>query len=317
MDVHISRPAHRLLGFLELLQDRPGLDAAAAARALGVSRRTIRRYAASLHELGLPVEGQPGVGGGYRLRPGTRLPPLMLTDDEAAAAAYGLMLAGRRGLSGAPGALTKLLRVLPPRLAAQIERLRSETVLAGEPEPPPVSSETVLLVAEALRRHRSIELRYVRRDGEESVRTVDPYGLVARRGRWYVPALDRASGEVRTFRVDRIDAARIGPPATGPDPGFDPEAHVVAALARVPARWRVEAVVDAPLDVIRARVSPTLADLADADGRTRLTMRADSLDWAAGVLAGLGADLVTVEPPELRVDLARLAGRLLAAATPA
>lgn len=310
----ISRPAHRLLGFLELLQDRPGLDGGAAARELGVSERTIRRYAVSLHELGLPVDGQPGVGGGYRLRPGTRLPPLMLTDEEATAAAYGLMLAGRRGLAGAPGALTKLLRVLPQRLATQIDRLRSETVLAGEPAPPPVSSEAVLRVAEAVRRRRSIELRYVRRDGEESDRTIDPYGLVARRGRWYVPALDRSSGEIRTFRADRIVSAVVGGPARPPDPAFDPEAHVVASLARVPARWLVEALVDAPLEAVQARVPPTLADLAEDGGRTRLTMRADSLDWAAGVLAGLGADLAAVEPPELRRALARLAGRLLSAA---
>ena len=51
---------------------------------LGVSERTIRRYAVALHDIGIPVVRQPGVGGGYRLRAGTRLAPPMLSDEEAA-----------------------------------------------------------------------------------------------------------------------------------------------------------------------------------------------------------------------------------------
>jgi predicted DNA-binding transcriptional regulator YafY len=68
-----------------------------------VSERTIRRYVVALHDIGIPVDGQAGAGGGYRLRPGTRLPPLMLSDEEAAAVVFGLVLAERRGLSGAQG----------------------------------------------------------------------------------------------------------------------------------------------------------------------------------------------------------------------
>ena len=68
-----------------------------------MSERTIRRYVVALHDIGIPVDGQAGAGGGYRLRPGTRLPPLMLSDEEAAAVVFGLVLAERRGLSGAQG----------------------------------------------------------------------------------------------------------------------------------------------------------------------------------------------------------------------
>jgi predicted DNA-binding transcriptional regulator YafY len=310
----ISRPASRLLAFLELLQNRPGLDGRAAASELGVSERTIRRYAVSLHELGMPVDGQPGVGGGYRLRPGTRLPPLMLTDAEAAAAAYGLMLAEQRGLDGAAGASTKLARVLPRHVAAGVERLRTETSLAGEPEPPAVSGELLLRIAEAVRRRRALAIGYVRRDGVESRRTIDPFGLVARRGRWYVPARDHRSGEVRTFRADRIASAAIGEPAAPADPGFDAEAHVTAMLATVPARWQVEVLVHAPLAAIEPWAPPTLAALAAEGAWTRLRMGVDSLDWAAGFLARLGADLRVVAPEELRAALAELGTRLLAAA---
>jgi predicted DNA-binding transcriptional regulator YafY len=281
---------------------------------LGVSERTIRRYAVALHDLGIPVDGQPGLGGGYRLRPGVRLPPLMLSDEEAAAVVFGLVLAEQRGLGGAEGAVTKIARVFPERLMRRVERLRTELSLSGEPDPAPASAETLLLIAEAVRRRRSLEIGYARRDGTRSTREIDPLGLVARRGRWYVPARDRGSGELRTFRADRITRATIGGPAEPPEPGFDPAAHVVEMLARLPWAWEIEVRLDGPVGEIAARVPATLAEL-EADGTgTRLRMRADSLDWVAGVLAGVGADFQVIRPDELREHLQRLASRLRAGA---
>jgi predicted DNA-binding transcriptional regulator YafY len=309
----VSRPASRLLAFLELLQSRALVDARHAAGELGVSERTIRRYAVALQDIGIPVEGQSGIGGGYRLRPGTRLPPLMLSDEEAAAAVFGLVLAEQRGLGGAEGALGKIARVLPEGITRRVERLRGELILSGEPDAAPASTETLLLVAEAVRRGRSLRIEYTRSDGVHGPREIDPLGLVARRGRWYVPARDRTSGELRTFRADRIGRAAIGAPAAPPEPGFDPEAHVVEMLARLPWAWEVEVHVDAPLGVLAARVPATIATLAAEGAGTRLELRADSLDWVAGVLAGLGADFHVVRPDELRGHLARLAARLNAA----
>jgi predicted DNA-binding transcriptional regulator YafY len=306
----VSRPASRLLAFLELLQSRPVVDGRTAATDLGVTERTIRRYAVALHDIGIPVDGQPGVGGGYRLRAGARLPPLMLSDDEATAVAFGLVVAERRGI--APGnALAKIMRVLPEALARRIERLRDEVTLVGEPSAaPPASSETLLAVAEAVRRRRCLEIDYVRADGRPSTRVIEPLGLVSRRGRWYVPARDRRSGELRTFRADRVGRAAIGDPAAPPEPDFDPAAHVVRMLARLPYEWQVEVRVDAPLDELRPRVPASLAELSsDGDG-TRLELGADSLEWAAGFLAGLGADFRIVRPDELRAHLHELAERL-------
>jgi predicted DNA-binding transcriptional regulator YafY len=306
----VSRPASRLLAFLELLQSRPVVDGRAAATDLGVTERTIRRYAVALHDIGIPVDGQPGVGGGYRLRAGTRLPPLMLSDDEATAVAFGLVVAERRGI--APGnALAKIMRVLPESLARRIERLRDEVTLIGEPAAaPPAASETLLAVAEAVRRGRCLEIDYVRADGRPSTRVIEPLGLVSRRGRWYVPAHDRRSGELRTFRADRVGRAEIGGPATPHEEGFDPAAHVVRMLARLPYEWRIEVSVDAPVEELRRRVSPTLAELTEDGEGTRLELGADSLEWAAGFLAGLGAEFRVIRPDELRDQLRGLAERL-------
>jgi predicted DNA-binding transcriptional regulator YafY len=307
----ISRPASRLLAFLELLQSRVVVDGRAAAQELGVSERTVRRYAVALHDIGIPVDGQPGIGGGYRLRAGTRLPPLMLSDEEAAAVVYGLVVAEQRGLSGADGALTKVARVLPDRLTRRVERLRDRVSLSGEPDPAPVSSEMLLVIAEAVRRRRSLQIGYARRDGKSSTREIEPLGLVARRGRWYVPARDRRTNQVRTFRADRIARATIGDPAAPPEPDFDPAAHVVQMLARLPRAWEIEVELDAPVSEIAGRVPATLAELTPAGSGTRLQMRADSLDWVAGVLAGLGADFRIIRPEELREQVADLASRLM------
>lgn len=303
----MSRPTSRLLAFLELLQGSRVLSAGDAADRLGVTERTIRRYAVTLHDLGIPVDGQAGAGGGYRLQPGLRLPPLMLDDDEATAATYGLVLAAQRGFAAADGALAKLQRVLPERLRRAVEYLHDEVALSGEPGGSPAASEILMLAAEAVRRRRSLAITYTDREGAGSTRTIDPYGVVARAGRWYVPALDDASGEMRTFRADRIQRAALGGPAQPPPEGFDAARYVVQTIARMPSTWRVVAHIDASPDVLAWRLPRTWGELEPEGDGTRLTLRADSLEWAAGVLAGLGVPFRLDEPDELRPHIAALA----------
>ena len=62
-------PSARLLDLLELIQGRRLITGGELADRLAIDRRTVRRYIAALQELGIPVEGQRGVGGGYRIRP--------------------------------------------------------------------------------------------------------------------------------------------------------------------------------------------------------------------------------------------------------
>src|SRR5437660_11689125 len=87
---------------------------------LEVSGRTIRRDIDRLRQLGYPVESLTGPAGGYRLRAGAAMPPLLLDDDEAIAIAVGLRTAARASVAGiaAPAvrALLKLEQVLPEPL---------------------------------------------------------------------------------------------------------------------------------------------------------------------------------------------------------
>src|SRR5262245_19767316 len=112
-------PTTRLLTILELLQAHPSLSGAALARRLEVEPRSVRRYITMLQDMGMPIEATHGPGGGYRLRPGFKLPPLLFSEEEATAIVLGLLSSPWLVLGQAPvaveGALAKVLRVLPVR----------------------------------------------------------------------------------------------------------------------------------------------------------------------------------------------------------
>ncbi len=294
------------------------------ARRLEVDRRTVRRYIAALQALGIPVRSERGVAGGYRLGPGFRLPPLMLREEEAVAVVLGLAAAGRLGLGpDAPRelALGKLRRVLPAALRQRVDALDhvlaftlTATTATGEAAP----GARLLDLAEAVHRRRRLALRYRASDGAPSRREVSPHGLVAHAGRWYLVAHDHGRDAARTFRVDRIDdAARLATAAAPAPEGFDAAEHVTRAFARLPWQWEVEVLLDLPVADARRRVPPTLAELEGESDGTRLTMRADDLDFAAAILAGLRCAFTIRRPPELAGHVRALAGRLLEHAGPA
>ncbi len=310
-------PTSRLLELLELLQERPLTTGREIADRLAIDARTVRRYIEALQDLGIPVEGQRGVGGGYRVRPGFRLPPLMLSGDEAVVVVLGLLAARRQGLESSEGsvdgALTKIHRVLPDLLRRRVEAL--ETTLGftqAERSGAPVASDVALILAEAIRRQRRVGFAYTAFAGEETMRDVSPHGLVVHSGRWYLAAFDHVRDDRRTFRVDRMSRVAVCEgPWQAPPKGFDAVAHVSRSLARVPWRWEVVALLELPLEEATRRVPATIAELVEADaGRTQLRMRVGSLDWMAGVLARLGCRFTIVEPAELRDSVRELAARL-------
>lgn len=314
-----SHPTTRVLAMLELLQAHHRIGGAELARRLGVDERTVRRYAARLDDLGVPVTADRGRHGGYRLMPGYKLPPLMLTDDEAAAVVLGLLAGRRMGLPGqaTETALAKVQRVLPSALRDRIQALRDTLGFTAPDRAAPAAAApgtgTVLTLAAAARERRRVRVRYRSWRGEDSERDLDPYGLVFHSGRWYVTGHDHRSGETRTFRVDRITAAEPGT-ATFEVPGdIDPVRDVTASLARVPYTHEVEVVLDASLEEARRRIPASVATLAQAggeDGGVVMTMRAERLDGAARMLAGLGFGFTVRRPEELRGHIRDLARSL-------
>src|SRR5262245_36270569 len=147
----MGSPTSRLLELLELLQTRPSTTGREIADRLGVDPRTARRYIAVLQDLGIPIEGQRGVGGGYRVRPGYRLPPLMLADDEAVAVVLGLLETRSPGPDDPPDAasraLAKINRVLPTSLRRQVEALEETLAFSTATASAAPDAVLVLLLA--------------------------------------------------------------------------------------------------------------------------------------------------------------------------
>lgn len=312
----MAKPTGRVLALLEILQQGGWMTIADLARRVGVDERTVRRYAAHLTDIGIPVESRRGRYGGYRLTPGYKLPPLMLTDDEAVAVVLGLAAGRRVGLSPADStavdsATAKIRRVLPAALARRTDALLA-TIDFTDPvrQPTPPGTEVLLVLAEAARDRHPVRLTYTNWHGHPSERGLDPYGLVFHTGRWYVTGRDHASRQVRTFRLDRIGVAHGADGRFEVPSGFDPTGHVIAGLAQVPYTYDISVRLHTDLAQAQRRIPPTLGVLTEVDDGVRLTARAERLDGAAQMLAGLGWPFTIERPDELRTQVSLLATRL-------
>lgn len=322
----MPRPAGRVLTLLELLQSGGTRTVAELADRLGVDGRTVRRYADHLLDLDVPVESVRGRYGGYRLAPGYRLPPLMLSDDEALAVLLGLAAGRRPGLTttghtASETASAKIRRVLPPHLAHRLGTLLDSLAFTERPgECAAPDTDVLLTLADAVRHRRPVSLRYTDRDGRHTARTLHAYGIVAHSGRWYVTGRDTGIGEDRTFRLDRIADARALPGVFEEPAGPDPAERVVTGFATAAYRHEVTLRIQGTVERIRAHLPAAVASLAEyepvadedrAAGRwLRVDIRAERLDWLPPVLAALDRPFVIERPEELRHLVAALAGRL-------
>jgi predicted DNA-binding transcriptional regulator YafY len=240
----------------------------------------------------------------------------MLSEDEAVVVVLGLIAARREGLDGergsVDGALAKVHRVLPDTLRRKAEALEATLAFTrAARQGAPVAGESVLLIADAIRRRRRIRTEYRTHAGERSRRALSPHGLVFHAGRWYLAAFDHLRDALRTFRVDRMTSITLLREAAVAAPaGFDAVEHVSASLAQVPWGHEVEVVLDLSLDEAKRRLPRTLATLTETDEGTLLRMQVGSLEWMASVLAGLGCGFEIRSPDELRQHVRELARRL-------
>jgi predicted DNA-binding transcriptional regulator YafY len=308
----MARPTSRVLSLLELLQSGGIRTVAELADRLGVDGRTVRRYVDHLIDLDVPVESVRGRHGGYRLAPGYRLPPLMLSDDEALAVLLGLVAGRRAGLmtterTASETASAKIRRVLPKHVARRLDTLLESLAFTDQP-------------ADAVRHRRPVSIRYTDRDGRRSERTLHAYGIVAHSGRWYVTGTDPEIGEDRTFRLDRIADARTLPGSFEAPVGPDPAQRVLSGFATAEYRHEVTLRIYGTVEQIRAHLPASVASLeehaptADKDRATerwlRVELRAERLDWLPPALASLDRPFVIERPDELRDLVITLAERL-------
>ncbi|WP_416981862.1 helix-turn-helix transcriptional regulator [Streptomyces sp. T028] len=317
--------ASRLLSVLLLLQTRGRMTARQLADELEVSVRTVYRDVESLAAAGVPVYGDPGHDGGYRLVDGFRTRLTGLTRDEAEA----LFLSGLPGPAADLGlgtvlatAQLKLRAALPDELRDRSGEIRQRFHLdtAGwyaEADATP----QLAAVTDAVWRQRRVRVRYRRwKAPQEVTRTLEPYGLVLKSGRWYLVA--GRPDAVRTYRVSHILRARVLEEDRFDRPdGFDLAAHWRSYLREFDARrHQGQAVVrlsprllERLPDLVEPAVARAARDSAGPpgpDGRVRVVVPVETAGHAVGMLLRLGAGAEVVAPDELRELMARTVAAL-------
>jgi predicted DNA-binding transcriptional regulator YafY len=312
----MSRTSSRLLELLSLMQGRRDWSGNELAGRLEVSGRTIRRDIDRLRELGYPVESLTGPAGGYRLRAGSAMPPLLLDDDESIAIAVGLRTAAGASVSGieeaAVRALVKLEQVLPAHLRRRVGAVGSATFtlpVAG----PTVDPQHLTVIAGACRDSECLRFAYRSRDGTLSHREVEPDSVVNHGRRWYLVAWDRRREDWRTFRIDRLakpasTGVRFSPRTL---PAKDAAAYVEQSITGAPNRFEARVTLHAAAEEITRRVPAYSGAIVPIDAHTcEYRTGDDDLRWLALRIAMLGVDFEVHEPPELVEHLRALALRL-------
>lgn len=314
--------ASRLVQLLLFLQARGRTTAAVLARELEVSERTIHRDVDALSAAGVPIYAERGPHGGIQLIDGYRTRLTGLTGPEAEA----LFLSGLPGPAAELGlgtvmaaARLKVLAALPSELRVRASRLveRFHLDAAGwfhRTEDVP----QLAALADAVWESRRMAITY-RRGDRAVARTLEPLGLVLKAGVWYLVAA--ADGQIRTYRVSRVeDATPTDEPMTRP-PNFDLAAYWADSISayerespRVAVTIRVDpAVVSVLADAIgrqAVREAETVpAD--DPDNWLHLRVTAEWPDEVPGRLIGLGGRAEILDPPEIRDRAITLARRML------
>jgi proteasome accessory factor B len=274
-------------------------------------KRMFERDKDELRELGIPLETGTNASSeeepGYRIsRQAYELPDIRLEPDEAAVLGLAARVWRRAELAGAAeGALLKLR-------AAGID---AEDMTQPGIEPRLQTGEAAFgPLWEAVRDRRPVSFDYVTA-GRTSpqLRQLEPWGVVNRRGRWYVVGMDRDRGEQRVFRLSRIvgQVSFTGPAGsvTVP-PGTDVRAAVRDWDAGTPTRQTCKLRIRSGAGHSLRRHA--IATAPDAEpGWDVVEWPFSDLSWSSEHIASFGADVVVLEPMDLReAVIGRLKGTL-------
>ena len=297
------------------------MSARELAAHLEVDARTIRRYMVMLEDLGMPVETVRGRYGGYRLRRGYKLPPIVFADDEVLALTLGLLFARRLGLSGlvktADLAISKMERVMPDALRAQARMLNETLVMEAPPTSWPAPAEMIMTLSMAAYQRQRVWLRYRARDDQETTREFDPYGIVFIIGMWYVAGHCHLREGLRTFRIDRVMEVTVRDETFVPPDDFDTFADVEAGIVRIPNVHLAAVTLQTSLAEAKRSLPPAQFMLEEQGDGVLLQAYVEELEPFAHFLLGLPWPLAVQEPPMLHDALQTLAQRAMQLASSA
>ncbi len=306
-------PTSRVLTVLELLQSRPSITGPELAARLEMDVRTVRRYITHLQDVGIPVEATIGRHGGYRLRPGFKLPPLLFTEEEATAIMLGLLASswleiGQSSLA-IEGALAKVSRVLPLRARERLQAISSHLVLFSHHQQVQPDASLLIDLSGAIHVSQRIAIDYRSYHNESTHRKVEPYGITGWKGHWYLVGYCCLRQGYRVFRLDRIQQVQILSETFEKAEEFDYVAFMREKGNTGGMQMEVE--FQADLSTVQQKIPALYGTLTPTPTGVLLQEQYDDVESMARYLMALDLPFVIHHPSELCEALLRLGERMI------
>lgn len=272
--------------------------------------RMFERDKNELRDLGIPLEtGRASTFDtveGYRInRDAYALPPVQLTAEEAAAVAVATQLwESPEMMTATHSALLKLRAA-----GADVDAPDAGVAITTASLPGIRGSEEVLgVVLAAIDSGQAVTFPHrPTRTAPYTDRTVEPWGVVTYRGRWYLVGHDRVRDDIRTFRLSRIgsDVRAVGPRgAVTPPTDVNLRDVVHRAVAEWPPGPQARVwVAEGRATALRRQATETAPRALGERVGDELTLEVGMAARLAREIAGLGADAVVLEPESLRADV--------------
>jgi len=304
--------ADRLLSILLLLQVGERITARELAQRLEVSERTIYRDMDALSASGIPVLAERGSGGGWSLLEAyrTHLTGLNQAEIQALFAGKSPHLLAGLGLDQASNAaLIKLQAALPEAHQRNAEDARQRLYVDVASWRRTEEAVPFLhALQEAVWQARKLHFSYGRGDGNVIERVCDPLGLVSKGSLWYLVAC--VEGEMRTYRVSRMQSAWVSEEPCVRPPHFDLAAYwqqssteFLSNLPRYLVTVRAQSEILPRLRSVGRYSRVEQVEPADVEGWCVVQMAFENPGDAREVALSFGPHLQVLAPPELRSEV--------------
>ncbi|XEC93716.1 helix-turn-helix transcriptional regulator [Paenibacillus tarimensis] len=199
--------ADNMLAILWLLRSRKRMTAKQLAEHLEVHIRTVYRLIDALCVSGVPVVSETGRSGGYYIPDHFTFDPLFFELVEQKSLVHAAAFAREAGYpfgEALQRAIAKLKRHSSPEQLNHLERHETGLEVIHPPSNPPLE-RLLRQLEQSIADTRSVRMNYqTGYEGPTETRTIDPYGLVHWKSKWYVVGYCRLRREIRCFRADRI-----------------------------------------------------------------------------------------------------------------
>lgn len=304
----------RLTGMILLLQGSRVITAEQVAAHFEISVRTVYRDIAALSEAGVPIQSEAGVG--YSLMRGYHIPPVMFTEDEAAALFFSgeitEKLADESLRLALRSALLKVRSVLPRERHEYLNRLKNvvRVQLPALRAPDGEDAHDLLMpLQQAVVRRQQLCFHYdAGGRGEITTRTVDPLGILFYGKQWHLIAFCQLRQDFRDFRMDRVVDWEVLPTFYSGHEDFS-LSDFLAEQIRTCELTPATVIFQKPVVERMRREWPQghKTEIPLPDGRLKVEMLTWCPAWISHWLLSFGADMEVIHPQSLRDEIRKIA----------